>query len=86
MLWNYKGHEYSSIGRTASRNDSMGILARIDKFIQVDHGPVENKTQLFLTKYAIWNCGVSNTCVVAILILFHPISDYGDLGTMLPSG
>jgi hypothetical protein len=30
----------------------MGILGRIDKFIQVDHGPVENKTQLFLTKYA----------------------------------
>lgn len=27
------------------------ILRRIDRAIQVEHGPVENKTQLFLTKY-----------------------------------
>jgi hypothetical protein len=29
------------------------ILGRIDRAIQVDHGPIASKTQLFLTKYVI---------------------------------
>jgi hypothetical protein len=46
--------KHPSLRVNAHLSDKMGfrdILARIDRAIQVDHGPVENKTQLFLTKY-----------------------------------
>jgi len=56
-FWNYKGAKYPSLGQDAPSTNKMGyrdILGRIDRAIQVDHGPVANKTQLFLTKYTIF--------------------------------
>jgi len=50
-IWNYKGPRYSSVGQPAAlERDTMGILGRINQFLEVDHPPVENKTQLYLTK------------------------------------
>jgi nucleobase:cation symporter-1, NCS1 family len=59
MLWKYKGPIYSSIGQDAQSQHAMGVLARINNFIEVDHRPVANKTERFLTKY-LFLCVVSN--------------------------
>ena len=67
----------------------MGILARIDQAIQVPHGPVENKTQLFLTKYVVcldFGRLLKDLIIVTILILYLFINDYGDPGISLPFG
>jgi len=52
LPWNYKGAGYAALEQL-EQSERMGfknILARIDKVIQVDHGPVISRTQLFLTK------------------------------------
>jgi hypothetical protein len=53
MRWKYKGPIYSSLGQDGQSEQDMGILGRINDFLEVDHGPVTNKTQLYLTKYVL---------------------------------
>jgi len=56
-MWfhNNKGGGYAALGeQERSSEQHMGFkdfLVRVDRVIQVDHGPVSSKTQLFLTKY-----------------------------------
>ena len=51
---NYKEARYSALAGYQSRTFRMmglkSFFAKVDKFIQVPHGPVTSKTQLFLTK------------------------------------
>jgi hypothetical protein len=86
MRWNYKGHRYSSLGSDALSDNKMGIrdfLGRLDRAIQVNHGPVTSKTQLFLTKYGFSKRWLM---IVRILTLYLSINGYGDPGISLLFG
>lgn len=53
--WKYKGKgpSYSVLQEGGPLTEDMGFksaLQRVDRFISVPHGPIESKTQLFLTK------------------------------------
>ena len=90
MPRNYKEAKYTSLvgqeGQRTYRNMGFkSFLARVDKFIQVPHGPVTSKTQLFLTKYrpSRW---LGTKWVAMILTLYRFINESGARGISLRFG